>query len=244
MDLDDPALARTQRIEDRHRVIGESGGVDHDAAARGLVQPADHLVLRVGLAAGQSRAVLLRYPDTQLLYIRECLRPIDVPSSPEQIEIRSRVENMKEPPRRDHTRQPPAAVEQLPAGAVAYRLRRERGDIRTRGLPRGRRPCTRQAATYRRARDFEKTAEPMARCRLPIPERRAVIQKHAARRLHYDLRLEDHGVFKSWAATRGPSSSIQPTSACGRGLRLRSITGFRRNHPPAWPVRAAARSCS
>jgi bifunctional non-homologous end joining protein LigD len=32
-----------------------------------------------------------------------------------------------------------------------------------------------------------------------------VIQKHAARRLHYDLRLQLDGVMKSWAVTRGPS---------------------------------------
>jgi bifunctional non-homologous end joining protein LigD len=60
--------------------------------------------------------------------------------------------------------------------------------------------------TYRKKRDFEKTAEPSGKGKVaPSKERRFVIQKHAATRLHYDLRLEFGGVFKSWAVTRGPS---------------------------------------
>lgn len=59
---------------------------------------------------------------------------------------------------------------------------------------------------YRRKRDFTKTAEPSGKLPLRDSGRlRFVIQKHAATRLHYDLRLELGGVFKSWAVTRGPS---------------------------------------
>ncbi len=58
--------------------------------------------------------------------------------------------------------------------------------------------------TYRRKRDFTTTSEPKGRT-----SRRAgnlyLIQKHDARRLHYDFRLEMDGVLKSWAVTRGPS---------------------------------------
>ena len=61
-------------------------------------------------------------------------------------------------------------------------------------------------ADYRKKRDFEKTSEPSGEARVaPSKARRFVIQKHAATRLHYDLRLEFDGVFKSWAVTRGPS---------------------------------------
>jgi bifunctional non-homologous end joining protein LigD len=61
-------------------------------------------------------------------------------------------------------------------------------------------------ATYQAKRDFTQTAEPSGENRVAPSQRlRFVIQKHAARRLHYDLRLELDGVFKSWAVTRGPS---------------------------------------
>jgi len=59
---------------------------------------------------------------------------------------------------------------------------------------------------YRTKRDFSKTAEPSGEARVaPSPRLRFVVQKHAARQLHYDLRLEWDGVFKSWAVARGPS---------------------------------------
>ena len=59
---------------------------------------------------------------------------------------------------------------------------------------------------YKAKRDFELTQEPSGQAKVtPSNRRRFVIQKHDATRLHYDLRLELDGVFKSWAVTRGPS---------------------------------------
>jgi bifunctional non-homologous end joining protein LigD len=59
---------------------------------------------------------------------------------------------------------------------------------------------------YQAKRDFTQTREPSGDAAHPAtPHRRFVIQKHDATRLHYDLRLEHDGVFKSWAVTRGPS---------------------------------------
>ena len=62
-------------------------------------------------------------------------------------------------------------------------------------------------ARYRAKRNFRRTAEPSGRSERARASEilRFVVQKHAARRLHYDLRLELEGVFRSWAVTKGPS---------------------------------------
>ncbi|MQY46552.1 DNA ligase D [Rhizobiales bacterium RZME27] len=63
---------------------------------------------------------------------------------------------------------------------------------------------------YRAKRDFKKTAEPSGELAIKSSNRRRfVIQKHDATRLHYDLRIEMDGVFKSWAVTKGPSLDPQ-----------------------------------
>jgi len=65
-----------------------------------------------------------------------------------------------------------------------------------------------QLAEYHRKRDFSRTEEPAGgaeKKKTKASKLEFVIQKHAATRLHFDLRLELDGVMKSWAVPRGPS---------------------------------------
>ena len=75
-----------------------------------------------------------------------------------------------------------------------------------------RQPANQRLASYERKRDFEKTPEPSGRrggkksgrAKTPAGPR-FVVQRHRARRLHYDLRFEIDGVLASWAVPKGPT---------------------------------------
>src|SRR5829696_7606191 len=76
--------------------------------------------------------------------------------------------------------------------------------VRSRAKPATKPKSSGSLATYQAKRNFSVTGEPKAK-RSKSNSDRFVVQKHDARRLHYDLRLELDGVLKSWAVTRGPS---------------------------------------
>ena len=62
-------------------------------------------------------------------------------------------------------------------------------------------------AKYRSMRDFSRTSEPSGEAPTVQPGHSFVIQQHAARRMHYDFRLELDGVLLSWSVPKGPSLS-------------------------------------
>jgi bifunctional non-homologous end joining protein LigD len=79
-------------------------------------------------------------------------------------------------------------------------------------MPKSKKPSAREQLTeYRKKRDFSKTGEPEGGAatsrKRAVSEKQLVfvIQKHAARNLHFDLRLELDAVMKSWAVPKGPS---------------------------------------
>jgi len=59
-------------------------------------------------------------------------------------------------------------------------------------------------SSYRAKRSPDRTPEPFGPVS-PIPGNLFVVHKHAARNLHFDLRLEMDGVLRSWAVPKGPS---------------------------------------
>ncbi|MBO0775848.1 MAG: ATP-dependent DNA ligase, partial [Actinobacteria bacterium] len=68
-------------------------------------------------------------------------------------------------------------------------------------------PASERLAPYRSKRDFARTPEPAGEPAAAGADggRRFVVQRHRARRLHYDLRFEIGGVLVSWAVPRGPT---------------------------------------
>ena len=78
-------------------------------------------------------------------------------------------------------------------------------------------------ARYQDKRDFGRTPEPRGTPARARGRRLTyVIQKHDARRLHYDLRLEHDGVLKSWAVPKEPAADSE------RRLAARTIVAAAR----------------
>src|SRR2546426_327729 len=74
-------------------------------------------------------------------------------------------------------------------------------------MPAKRKPGPDPLSPYRAKRSLDRTPEPGARPATAAPSASGlfVVHMHAARRLHWDLRLEMDGVLRSWAVPKGPS---------------------------------------
>src|SRR3989304_10019869 len=79
-----------------------------------------------------------------------------------------------------------------------------------------RQPTSDRLATYRAKRAVERTPEPAGTVAAGAMAGGLFrVHKHAATRLHYDLRLEMHGVLESWAVPKGPSRNPQDKRLAG-----------------------------
>jgi len=100
------------------------------------------------------------------------------------------------------TSKPPAKKKKTATPAPAKKTAATKPAKRTTAAP-----PQKRLSKYRSMRDFDRTAEPAG---ADAPERsdggaRFVVQRHRARRLHYDFRLEIDGVLASWAVPKGPT---------------------------------------
>src|ERR1700736_4078367 len=109
---------------------------------------------------------------------------------------------------------PRAALAQIlrDAARAFFLSRREGSTVDARNRTKPARARKDPLKDYAGKRDFARTVEPKPKRATKRRGKAAglqfVVQKHAARRTHYDLRLELDGVLKSWAVTRGPSLTL------------------------------------
>ena len=89
---------------------------------------------------------------------------------------------------------------------------------------------------YSKKRSFTETPEPAPASAADVPSRAEgrvfCVQRHAARALHYDLRIEVDGALKSWAVPHGPTLDPKEKRSGGHGggssARVRDVRG---EHP-------------